>query len=462
MSLTAAQLQAAGDEAVAHLCDMVRFDTTNPPGNELALVRYLADLLSAEGVEARVLESAPDRANLVARLPATRRRERAVPARPLLMLSHLDVVPAEADEWTHPPFAGLRADGMVWGRGSIDSKLTAAAHLQVLLLCKRLALPLQRDLVMIAAADEELGGVCGVRWILEHHRDLLDAEYVLNEGGGFALLVDGRPLYTCQVAEKGGAEIDLVSRGRPGHASVPHSDNAIVHLGSALEALGHRARHRLTPTVRAFVEAAAAAQENTEVAADLSRLLDPETCDAALARLPVNDATRAMIDAMLRNTFAPTVLQAGIKRNVIPSGASVQLSARPLPGIDEAQFMEDVREVLGTRSLSHVVSRTGSFKTGLEFAWETPLFCAMAESLARHEPGAALVPYMQTGGTDARFFRDLDTTVYGFVPMRHEEGMDYFELCHGHDERVSTANVRFAVEVLYDAARSLACDGERS
>ena len=115
MSLTAAQLQAAGDEAVAHLCDMVRFDTTNPPGNELALVRYLADLLSAEGVEARVLESAPDRANLVARLPATRRRERAVPARPLLMLSHLDVVPAEADEWTHPPFAGLRADGMVWG-----------------------------------------------------------------------------------------------------------------------------------------------------------------------------------------------------------------------------------------------------------------------------------------------------------------------------------------------------------
>lgn len=460
MPLDRADLTAAGDEAVAHLRDMVRFDTTNPPGQETALVRHLADLLTTEGVEVEVLESAPGRANLVARLPAADRAGKGNRSRPLMMLSHLDVVPVEADQWTHPPFAAELAHGMVWGRGSIDSKLTAAVHLQVLLLCKRLGLPLERDLVMVAAADEELGGVHGVKWLCEHRRDLLDAEYVLNEAGGFALLVDGRPLYTCQVAEKGGAELDLVAGGRPGHASVPHGDNPIVYLGAALQALGGRPPHRLTPSVRAFVEAAAAAQERPEVAAGLRALLEPETCDQALAGLPVGEPTRVMIDAMLRNTFAPTVLEAGVKRNVIPSSASVQLSARPLPGVDADTFLEDVRAVLGPACLDRVECRMGTFRPGLEFPWETPLFEAMGQALRRREPGAVLVPYMQTGGTDARFLRDQDTTVYGFVPMRYEPGMDFFELCHGHDERVSVDNVHFAVEVLFEVACSL--NGMRS
>jgi len=457
MPLSEVDLTAAGDEAVAHLREMVRFDTTNPPGNELALVRHLADILAREGIAAQVLESTPGRANLVARVPATAAAPAGGRPRPLLLLSHLDVVPVEAEQWTHPPFAAELADGMIWGRGSIDSKLTAAAHLEVLLLCQRLGLPLERDVVMVAAADEELGGVHGVKWLVEHHRELLEAEYVLNEAGGFAVLVDGRPLYTCQVAEKGGVDLDVVATGRPGHASVPHGDNAVVHLGKALAALGGRPPHRVTPSVRAFVEVAAAAQESEAVAACLRALLDPDQCDRALADLPVSESTRAMIDAMLRNTFAPTVLEGGVKRNVIPSSAAVQLSARPLPGVTADDFLQDVRAVLGPAGQDAVECRMGTFRPGLEFPWQTPMFAAMERALQSAEPDAALVPYMQTGGTDARFFGDLDATVYGFVPMRYEPGLDFFELCHGHDERVSVANVHFAVQVLFDAVRGLGC-----
>ncbi|MFH1571314.1 MAG: M20/M25/M40 family metallo-hydrolase [Gemmatimonadota bacterium] len=452
MAPSTADLRAAGDEAVACLREMVRFDTTNPPGHELALVRHLADGLTAEGIAVEVLESAPQRASLVARLPAATGDRRR---RPLMLLSHLDVVPVEPSRWSHPPFAADLAEGMVWGRGSIDSKLTAAAHLQVLRLCRRLGLPLERDLVMVAAADEELGGVHGMKWLTEHGAELLDAEYVLNEGGGFALLIDGGPVYTCQVAEKGGADIDLVVGGRPGHASVPHGDNAIVHLGAVLQALGGKPPHRVVPSVRAFLEAAARAQARPAVAAQLRAVLDPGQCDQALAALPVGDPTRAMLDAMLRNTCAPTVLQAGVKRNVIPSRAAVQLSGRPLPGIDQAIFLADVRAALGADLAARVEMPMGTFRPGLEFPWDTPLFGALAGALARREPGAVTVPYMQTGGTDARFLRDRDTAVYGFVPMRYEPGMDYFDLCHGHDERVSVDNVHFAVAVLFDAVCAL-------
>ena len=433
---------AVGDEAVGWLQRMVRFNTTNPPGNELPLVQDLAGMLKGEGLAPQVFEPAPGRGSLAVRLEGNGSE------RPVLLLSHLDVVPVEAAGWTHPPFDGVAADGYVWGRGAIDSKLTAAVGLQVLLMCRRLGLPLRRDLVLVAAADEEVGGTHGVGWLAAHHPEVFDAEFGINEGGGFALMVDGRPIYTCQVAEKGSAPLDLVGRGRPGHASVPHGDNAVVHLAQALSALGRRKMpHRVTASARAFFEGAADAQEKPEVADALRAVLHPDGCDEALARLPVNEATRLMFDAMVRNTCAPTMLAAGTKRNVIPSEARAQLSGRPLPGADEAAFLAEVREIAGERV---ALEMEGTFRPGQEFDIETPLFQAVREAVARFEPGAPVVPYMQTGGTDARFLRERDIQVYGFVPMRYERGLDYFDLCHGHDERVSVANVRFAVQVLFD------------
>ena len=233
----------------------------------------------------------------------------------------------------HPPFGGEVAAGYVWGRGAIDSKLTTAVGLQVLLMCKRMGIPLTRDLVLVAAADEELGGVHGVRWLNANHPEVFDAEYGINEAGGFALLIDGRPVYTCQVAEKGSAELNLVARGQPGHSSVPHNDNAVFHLARALEQLSDvKMPHRVTAGVRAFFEGAAGAQVRDEVADMLLGVLDPEGCDAALSALPVDEPTRLMFDAMVRNTCAPTILEAGVKRNVIPSRSRGQAERQAIAG----------------------------------------------------------------------------------------------------------------------------------
>jgi acetylornithine deacetylase/succinyl-diaminopimelate desuccinylase-like protein len=433
---------AIGRETVDLLCQMVRFDTTNPPGNEMDLVRALAGKLSAEGLQPTVLKSDPDRGNLAVRLRGDGSE------RPLLLMSHLDVVPAEPEKWTHPPFAGVVADGYVWGRGSIDSKLTTATQMAVLLICQRRGIPLKRDLVLVAAADEELGGGCGIRWLAENHPELFDAEFGINEAGGFAVLIDGKPFYTCQVAEKGSAELNLVARGKPGHSSVPHDDNAIFHLARALDAMGGRKpKHRVTESVRAFFERAADAQDRPEVARLLRAVLDPERHASALKQLPVNEATRLMFDAMVRNTCAPTMLSCGLKRNVIPSEATAKLSGRPLPGVTEEMFLADVRE-MGCEGVDMEMEKP--FRPGVAFDFDTPLLNAIEASVSRFDPGSVVVPYMQTGGTDARALTDRDIHVYGFVPMRYEQGEEFFELCHGHDERVSVDNVRFATQVLYD------------
>jgi acetylornithine deacetylase/succinyl-diaminopimelate desuccinylase-like protein len=436
-----------GDESVRRLQAMLRYDTTNPPGNELALAQALAEELKTEGLEAEVLCSGDQRGNLVVRLRGDGSE------RPILMMSHLDVVPAEPNMWTHPPFDGVVANDFVWGRGAIDSKLTGAVHLQVMLMCKRLGLPLKRDLILIAAADEETGAVYGMEWLVDQHPEWFDAEYGLNEAGGFALMVDGVPIYTCQVAEKGSAPFDVVANGQPGHSSVPHNNNAIAHLGQALHLLGSGLMpHLLVPCVQAFFESMANAMPRAEVGELLKEVLVPETSEAALAALPVNEATRLMFQAMVRNTCAPTVLEAGLKRNVIPSEARAQLSGRPLPGVDQQAFENEVRALLG----SNVdLDLTEAFRPGVAFEHDTPLFDAINEAMKQVDASSVVAPYMQTGGTDARFLCDLDIHVYGFVPMRYETGLDFFELCHGHDERVSVENVTFAVQVLFDVVRRL-------
>lgn len=432
----------AGEEATIRLQEMIRFDTTNPPGNELPLVRYLANRLEEEGLDPKILGSGEGRGNLVVRLKGDGSE------RPVLLLSHLDVVPSEPEKWTYPPFSGEVVEGCVWGRGAIDSKLTGAVGLQVLLLFKRLGLHLKRDLVLVAASDEEQGGVKGVEWLIEHYPEVFDAEYGINEGGGFSILIDGHPFYTCQVAEKGSASLNLIGHGQPGHSSVPHNQNPIFCLARALQALGeHKMPHRVPNSVHAFFNEAARVQSRKEVGALLQRFLDSKFQNEVLDQIPVNDATRLMFDAMVRNTCAPTILEAGLKRNVIPSDATAQLSGRPLPGVSEASFLKEVREIVGE---GVDFEMEGPFRPGVEFLHETPFFQAIRASMQRLAPEGIVVPFMQTGGSDARFLVNRDITVYGFIPMRYENGMDFFELCHGHNERVSKANIQFAVEVLFD------------
>lgn len=436
-----------GQEAVERLRRMLRYDTTNPPGNERDLAVDLAQEAKASGLDAHVYEAAEGRGNVVVRMKGSGKK------RPLLLLSHLDVVPAEPEKWTHPPFAGDVADGYVWGRGAIDSKLTGAVMMQVLLMAQRSGIEPERDIVLVAAADEELGAANGVDWLVRNQPEVFDAEYGINEAGGFTVTVAGQPLYLVQVAEKGSAPVDLVARGKPGHSSVPHGENAIVALGRAVAKLGERKMpHGPPESVRAFFEAAADALGESDQADLLRACLDPRRSDDALDDLDCQERDRLMFDAMLRNTCAPTLLNAGLKRNVIPSEARVGLSGRPLPGTTEDGFLSEVRDLVGGEV---DVDLTEPFRPGVQFDHETELFDVLGRATRSIEPDAVVVPYMQTGGTDARFLADLDIHVYGYIPMRPEPGPGFFELCHGHDERVSVANVRFAVEVLFQAVREM-------
>jgi acetylornithine deacetylase/succinyl-diaminopimelate desuccinylase-like protein len=434
-------------EAVEHLRALVRINTTNPPGDERPAADYVAGVCEKAGLSVEVMESGPGRGNVVARLRGTGS------ARPLLFLSHLDVVPAEPSKWTHAPFAADLAEGYIWGRGSVDSKLTTAVELMTVLLCARQAVPLRRDLILAATASEEGGGPAnGAAWLAQHRKDLIDAEFVINEGGGFALEIGGKRFYVCQSAEKGGFQVDLVGKGVPGHASVPTDDNAIVRLAQSIGRLGAgRLGYHVTETSRRFFEGVAAAQDRGEHAQLLRDMLDPGREPDSFMRLPTDRPTQLMFDAMLRNTAAPTMLSAGLKRNVIPSEATLTMSGRPLPGQTQEGFKA---ELLGKVGNGVEIIEQG-WRPGLESSPDTPLFGALERALRRSDPAGHVVPFLVTGGTDACRLGPLNATIYGFLPMRYEPGMAYFDLCHGHDERVSEATVGFGVRVLFDAVGEL-------
>jgi acetylornithine deacetylase/succinyl-diaminopimelate desuccinylase-like protein len=441
------ELSGIDAEAVEHLRALIRFDTCNPPGNERPAAEYVAEVGRRAGLEVELIDSEPGRGNAVLRLRGTGAE------RPLLLLGHLDTVPCEPERWTHPPWAAEVADGCVWGRGAIDSKLTTATQLAALTALAREERPLRRDVVLAATAGEEGGGPAnGAAWLANNRPDLVAAEFTLNEHGGFCVEVGGRHYYTLQVAEKGGCAAKLVARGAPGHASVPHDDNAIYKLARAVE---HLRRHpmpvHVTATTRAFVEAMADDHErhgSRSVAATLRAVLDPSTHEAAMGELPASRGVRDLLGAILRNTAAPTVLEGGIKQNVIPSEVAVHLSGRPLPGVGHAQFLAELQAAAGDE-VEAVVSPE-YFRAGLEHERSAAFEAAAVAALRRHDPDAVLVPLMMPLGTDAKRMVAVNQRIYGFVPMVPEPELDYMSLCHGHDERASLRSIGFAARVLRD------------
>ncbi len=426
------------DEATQYLQDLIRLDTTNPPGNETPAADYLATILTREGFDPQVLESVPGRGNLIVRLKGDGR------AAPLLLMVHLDVVPAESERWTHPPFSGDVANGYIWGRGTLDTKGLAALELMVLLLLKRQNAPLARDVIWMANADEEAGGKFGAGWMVKEHPDLIRADFAINEGGGFGLDILDRRFYACQVAEKGTARFAMRTRGRPGHGSQPHRDNAILKLADAIQKIGMAdlAVHP-TNTVRLFVEGIAGRVERSY--AELVRdLLDPRKYSQAIKRLPVDDGLRSMFYAMLHNTVTPTMLAAGTKINVIPSVAEARCDARLLPGQTAHDLLREVQPIVGREVEIEFLDDT----LALESDFKTPLFSTISRVMARHKPDATLLPYLVVGATDARHVSKLGTKVYGFSPMTGSTAE--LDRVHGHDERISIENVGFGARVLYD------------
>lgn len=432
---------AVREEVTGYLRDLIRLDTTNPPGNEILAAEYLAGVLRREGLDPWVTESQPGRGNVTARL--------AGGGEPLVLLGHTDVVAVEPDRWRHPPFGGQVHDGYVWGRGALDMKNMVAAELMVFLLLKRRRTDLKRDVIFAATADEEAGkGDHGVGWLLDNHPEQVDAPFVLTEGGGADFRVGDARFYTCQTGQKGICRFRMVARGKPGHGSRPHPQNAAVRLSEAVAALG-RAVLPMHPsrTVRAFLDSIAATQD--PLTADrLRRVLEPEHSETALESLPFAPEIVANLRSSLRNTASVTMLQAGQKINVIPAEASAWVDGRLAPGQTDDSFFEEIRPLVG----DDVRFEVDQYSPPLEAGIDSPLYRAIVDVMADHDPGACVVPSQSTGGTDAKHIcpRRPATQVYGFMPYRGAPGEEEWQLIHGHDERTSVENLLFATRVLYD------------
>lgn len=425
----------AQDE-VARICaELIRFDTTNrgfgDAEGERAAAEYVAGLLDEVGIEPELFESAPGRASVVARIPG------ADPARPALVVhGHLDVVPARADDWTVPPFAGEVIDGVVWGRGAVDMKDMDAMVLAVVRQMAREGRRPARDVVLAMFADEEAGGPLGSGWAAEHRPDLFEgATEAISEVGGYSVEVGGRRAYLLQTAEKGLVWLRLVAEGRAGHGSQVNEDNAVTLLAEAVARIGrHRWPMTLTPTVRRLLEG---------VADLVGRPFDPDD-EAGVEELvaALGPAAR-FVGATLRHTANPTRLDAGYLSNVIPGSAEATVDGRFLPG-REAEFDATIRELAGP----HVRVEDRWRDIGPAAPLDTPFLDAMADALLAEDPGAAVLPYMLSAGTDNKALAKIGIAGYGFVPLRLPQGYDFPAMFHGADERVPIESLLFGCRVL--------------
>ena len=434
----------AAAEGLACLKDLLRIDTSNPPGNERPAAEYVAGALSREGIPAQILESAPGRASVVARLKGSGRKA------PLLLSGHLDVVPADAEHWKHPPFAAIEDGGYVWGRGAVDMKNMVAMSLMTLVLLKRQGVALDRDVIFAAVADEEAGSRHGSLFLVERHPELVRADYVLTEVGGHTLHVGAARFYPIQVSEKGLCWFEIQAEGTPGHGSMPHPHNAVARLARAITAL-HEARlpQHNTEVVSRFVRALAAKAPFPQNRL-LPLLLNRALSGTLTKRLEARNLEQALgLNAMLRNTASPTMLSAGKKINVIPSAATVQVDGRLIPGQTLEAFLDEIRAVVGDDVRLTVLDD----HPGTTFESKTELFAAIARALERHDPEAIPVPYMIPGFTDAFAYQKLGATCYGFAPVKLDPEVNFSRMYHGHDERIPVAGFAWGLRVLHEVVR---------
>ncbi|MBA2557091.1 MAG: M20/M25/M40 family metallo-hydrolase [Chloroflexi bacterium] len=429
------------EEAISLLQGLLRLDTQSPPGNEILAAEWIGQILEREGIPYDIVEAAPGRATIVSRL-----RAENPTGRPVMLMGHTDVVTVEPERWDHDPFCGDIIDGFVYGRGALDMKGQVASELAVFLAMKRAELPLSRDVIFCAFADEEAGGEFGAAWVWNHHRDLIDAEFAINEGGGQPITIAGHEFVTCQVAEKGSARLKMTARGEPGHASVPLPETAFRNLGVALERLhAWTPPTVIVPSVRAMLEGIADALGGDDAALIAAAIDSVPPQWEPLAELPLTREDRLSLYAQTRNTVVPTMIHGGQRINVIPSQIVVDIDGRVLPGEDPAAFRDAVQEVVGDAAEIELVYPA----TGTAADVESPFYDAIVERMARISPSARVVPSMSTGGTDAPHIPGVK--VYGFYPFPPGERIPLYDpLVHGHNERVHVDDLGYATTFLYE------------
>ncbi|MFD3875802.1 M20/M25/M40 family metallo-hydrolase [Streptomyces sp. NPDC058623] len=434
MSESGAGRTVSGQDEVVDLCrDLIRIDTSNygdhsGPGERKA-AEWIAEQLAEVGLEPQIFESHKGRASTVARI------EGEDPSRPALLIhGHTDVVPANAADWTYDPFSGEIADGCVWGRGAVDMKDMDAMTLAVVRDRMRSGRKPPRDIVLAFLADEEAGGIYGARHLVDKHPGLFEGvTEAIGEVGGFSFTVnENLRLYLVETAQKGMHWMRLTVEGTAGHGSMTNNDNAITELCEAVGRLGrHQWPVRVTKTVRSFLD---------ELSDALGTPLDPDNMDATLAKL---GGIAKMVGATLRNSAAPTMLGAGYKVNVIPGQATAHVDGRFLPGYED-EFFADLDRILGPRVKYEDVHADKALETD----FDGKLVDAMQGALKAEDPIARAVPYMLSGGTDAKSFDDLGIRCFGFAPLQLPPELDFAGMFHGVDERVPVDGLKFGVRVL--------------
>ena len=421
------------------LQELIRFDTTNPPGNEAACIDFLRAQLDEVGCETQTYEREPGRPNLVSRLSGG-------DAPPLLLQGHVDVVTTALQDWKHPPFAGVLEDGYVWGRGALDMKAGVAMLVHAFLRAKHEGVKLPGDLVLLVLSDEEAGGNLGARYLVEEHPELFEGmRYAIGEFGGFTLNVGGKRFYPIQVAEKQICWLKATVRGPGGHGAMVHRGGTVARLGRFLSDLDKkRMPVHVTPVVEEMVQAIAAALPRRH-AAIMRSLLKPRLTDGALRLL---GPRAAQFEPMLRNTVNATIVRGGSKINVVPSEIELELDGRALPGFSPEQLIAELHDLAGDDIEVEVVRHDpGPAEPDLG------LFETLAGVIRELDPDGIPVPLLQIGVTDGRFFSQAGVQTYGFLPMRLPEEFDFSKLIHAADERIPVDALEFGAEAVWRAVQ---------
>jgi len=426
--------ESVGDLASRYLPDLIRLDTTNPPGNETRVARYLKQVADREGIAAELLGDDPARLNFVARVRGTGKR------RPLLLMAHSDVVPADRAQWSVEPLAGIEKNGYFYGRGAEDDKHLLAAELAVLVDLKRRKAVLDRDVILLAEADEEAGS-SGVLWMIQHAWAKIDAEFALNEYSYILPTASGVPVFQIQTAEKIPTRFKMTAHGTAGHGSLPRDDNPVEHLARAIYRLSQAEQPvQLNATTRAYLTAMGKLPDYSWLPPLVKELEDPAHSAQAANAIRKRDPE---IHAMLRTTVAATMLSAGTKINVIPNAAEAQLDGRRLPTETREEVFERLRKIIDDPAIQ--LEPTSSQQPATEpSSLTSPLYLAMERVFRQTSEKALVVPFLMRGTTDGAYLRAKGMAVYG-VPIFRKDG----ELrLHGNDERISRENLQSGTELL--------------
>jgi acetylornithine deacetylase/succinyl-diaminopimelate desuccinylase-like protein len=442
----AADFNAARDEVAQLLSSLVKIDTSNPPGNEAKAAAFIRQVLDAEGIPSEIFEAQPGRANLVARLKGNGRK------RPILLMGHLDVVGVERDKWTFDPFGGTIKDGYVYGRGSSDDKGMTAACLEVFLMLHRQKVPLDRDVVFLAEADEEAGGGAGINFMVQNHWDKIDSEFALNEGGTIHEK-DGKVQYVgIATTEKVPRGMVVRAKGTSGHGSMPRLDNPITHLAAAIGKIGSwQPPMRLNETTRTFFErlATISPPEEAKLYRDLE---DPNATNAAQETLR---RTNIAYNSMLRTSVVPTIIKGGFRVNVIPAEAEATLDVRALPDEDIPQLIETLKKLVDDPAIT--IERTQGAAAGRPApppsGLQTEMFRALEAAQKKVFPGTVTLPMMLTGATDSAQLRVKGVQAYGLGSVAGDRER---AAVHGNDERLSVDGLGAFVQLIYAAVTDVA------